>query len=216
FDASQQIALSLFEQIKLGRLCTVAQRLDKRRAIPATSSNFSMRRDQQSFLISRSGKHKRDLNQGDFLLVDLAGNACAPMAPKPSDETLLHALIYENCPWVGCILHCHAPELENLKPPSIKIAGHELLKALGASGHTTPLTLKVYENNQDMHQLATDIRTKQFGENSAKKGPVLFMLAQHGIYCGGETVEKTEAYLEALLHLVVLNDAKGTTHSKEK
>jgi methylthioribulose-1-phosphate dehydratase len=216
FDASRQIALSLFEQIKLGQLCTVAQRLDKRHAIPATSSNFSLRRDPQSFLISRSGKHKRDLHQGDFLLVDLAGNACAPMAPKASDETLLHALVYEKCPWVGCILHCHAPELENLRPPAVKIAGHELLKALGAADHNTPLVLTVYENNQDMRQLANDIKAKQFAEPSAKKGPVLFMLSQHGIYCGGETVEKTEAYLEALIHLIVLNDAMSANHSKEK
>ncbi|MFZ9519927.1 MAG: class II aldolase/adducin family protein [Silvanigrellaceae bacterium] len=216
FDASGQIALSLFEQIKLGNLCDVAARLDNRHAIPATSSNFSLRRDPSSFLISRSGKHKRDLTPGDFLLVDLAGNACAPIAPKASDETLLHALVYEKCPWVGCILHCHAPELENLRPPSVKIAGHELLKALGTQGHTTPLVLKVYENNQDMRQLANDIEAKQFAEPSEKKGPVLFMLSQHGIYCGGETVEKSEAYLEALLHLVVLHEQKSTTVSKEK
>ncbi len=207
FDASGQISLSLFEQIKLSRLCDVARRLDKRHAIPATSSNFSLRRDQQSFLVSRSGKHKRDLNPRDFIAVDLAGQPLAAVAPKASDETLLHALVYRKCPWVGCILHCHALEFEILRPPSVTVRGHELLKALGAPGHTTPFLLNVFENNQNMRQLAGTVESKQFSESqTGESGPVLFMLSQHGVYCGGETIDKADAYLEALLHLVQLSD----------
>jgi len=238
FDASGQIPLSLFEQIKLGHLCDVAVRLDARHSIPATSSNFSLRRNTDSFLISRSGKHKRDLHPSDFLIVDLQGKPCAPIAPKPSDETLLHALIYKKCPWVECITHCHAPELENLSPPSATIEGHELLKALGTSNHQTPVTLHVYENNQNMAELAGLIEATQFLEinKSINKtapqknksevahapesnlpaqtsGPVLFVLARHGIYCGGESIGKTEAYLEALLHLLKLKCSETALHS---
>lgn len=83
FDASRQFPLSLLEQIRLDRLCEVATRLDMRLAIPATSSNFSLRRSTDSFLVSRSGKHKRSLNAGDFLLVNLEGAATASVAPKP-------------------------------------------------------------------------------------------------------------------------------------
>lgn len=237
FDASGQIPLSLFEQIKLGHLCDVAVRLDSRHSIPATSSNFSLRRDSDSFLISRSGKHKRDLHPSDFLLVDLQGKPCAPIAPKPSDETLLHALIYRKCPWVECITHCHAPELENLSPPSATLEGHELLKALGKTNHQTPVTLHVYENNQNMAELAELIEATQFNEIRESKnkmttpknksemaqtpesqrpaqtsGPVLFVLARHGIYCGGESIGKTEAYLEALLHLLKLKSSEAALH----
>lgn len=206
FDASGQQPLSLLEQITLDQLCSVARRLDERHAIPATSSNFSLRRDNESFLISRSGKHKRDLNPSDFLLVDLKGKARAAIAPKPSDETLLHALIYRNYPWIKCITHCHAPELESLRPPSVTIDGHELLKALGAPDHETPCSLHVYANNQDMSALAETIEQNQFQTAQPNKGPVLFVLAQHGIYCGGETVGKAEAHLEALLHLIQLRE----------
>ncbi|MEN9811207.1 MAG: hypothetical protein RLZZ488_2774 [Pseudomonadota bacterium] len=203
FDASGQMPLSLFEQIKLGQLCEVAVRLDSRHAIPATSSNFSIRRDDSAFFVSRSGKHKRALNPSDFLLVDLHGRAKAPVAPKPSDETLLHAVIYKNCPWIECVIHCHAPELEFLRAPSFTVEGHELLKALGASDHLTPLDLRVYENTQDMAELASGVESRQL-TGDGTRGAVTFVLARHGIYCGGENIGKTEAYLEALLHLLKL------------
>jgi methylthioribulose-1-phosphate dehydratase len=206
FDASRQIALSLFEQISLGKLCDLAARLDTRHWIPATSSNLSLRRDPTSFLISRSGKHKRGLHPSDFLLVDLHGKPAAAMAPKPSDETLLHALIYRRCPWISCIIHCHAPELEHLRPPSVSLTGHELLKALGHKSHETGQLIHVYENSQDMHALSTHIEQSQFTkvqpQANATSRPVFFVLAQHGIYCGGATIDKAEAVLEALLHLL--------------
>ncbi|MEY4065565.1 MAG: hypothetical protein RIR26_1773 [Pseudomonadota bacterium] len=202
FDASGQCPLALLEQIRLGHLCDVAARLDVRLAIPATSSNFSLRRSAEHFLISRSGKHKRALTPGDFLLVDLQGKPLAPLAPKPSDETLLHALVFKECPWINCILHCHAPELETLRPPLARIEGHELLKALGLPDHETAFEFAVFGNNQDMTKLASEISKRQFSKNKMKSGPVVFVLAQHGIYCGGESVERAEACLESILHLL--------------
>jgi len=202
FDASRQFPLSLLEQIRLERLCQVASRLDARLAIPATSSNFSLRHSTDSLLISRSGKHKRALTAGDFLLVDLSGKALAYVAPKPSDETLLHALVYKHCPWINCVVHCHAPELEKIKPDQLRFDGHELLKALGAPDHNTSWLIPVYENHQDMGVLAEQIQKRQFQKSPAVSGPVLFVLAQHGIYCGGESVERAEAYLESVLHLL--------------
>lgn len=204
FDASGQCPLSLLEQIQLAALCSIAVRLDARRAIPATSSNFSLRSSENTFLVSRSGKHKRQLNPSDFLLVDHTGRAIAPIAPKASDETQLHALIYKHCPWVKVILHCHAPELEKAAPPVLAISGHELLKALGCGDHTTPFSIPVYENNQDMIALAKSIEQKQFKTKSAMlpNQPVVFQLAQHGIYCGWSTLQNTEAALEAIFHLI--------------
>jgi len=202
YDASGQLPLSLYEQIKLSQLCDVAVRLDKRGAIPATSSNFSLRRNGESLLISRSGKHKRLLTPSDFLLVDFQGKPCAAVAPKPSDETLLHALIYKQCPWIQSVIHCHAPELEALAPPSAQIEGHELLKALGAPGHESPWLISVFKNNQDMKVLAEQVDKQLFKKSKHGHGPVMFVLAQHGVYCGGETVERAETYLESLLHLL--------------
>lgn len=202
FDASGQCPLTPLEQIQLSELCEIATRLDSRLAIPATSSNFSLRSSGRGFLVSRSGKHKRHLNPSDFLLVNMSGIAIAPVAPKASDETLLHALIYRHCTNVNVVLHCHAPELEKASSPGVQFEGHELLKALGVPDHKTELSIPVYPNSQDMAALAKKIEQKQFNSKAVHNGPVLFMLAQHGIYCGWNTLERTEAALEAVLHLL--------------
>lgn len=217
FDASGQCPLSLLEQIQLSKLCQVAARLDGRLAIPATSSNFSLKSSEESFLISRSGKHKRALTPSDFLLVDFGGLARAAIAPKPSDETLLHALIYKNCSSIRCILHCHAPELEVLSPPAVRIEGHELLKALKMPDHESAFTLNVFENSQNISDLAEGVQVAQFSEVTEPQAPVLFVLAQHGIYCGGESIEKAEAYLEAILHLLKNRPfVQLTNHARKK
>lgn len=208
FDASGQCPLTLLEQIQLTTLCEIAVRLDSRLAIPATSSNFSLRSTGRGFFVSRSGKHKRMLNPSDFLLVNQNGQAIAPIAPKASDETLLHALTYKHCPDVNVVLHCHAPELEKASPPGVQFDGHELLKALGVQDHKTTLNVPVYPNSQDMTALAKKIEQKQFATESVRNGPVLFILAQHGIYCGWNTLDRSEGALEAVLHLLKYSNWK--------
>lgn len=195
--------LSLWERVRLKSLCAVARRLDDRLAIPATSSNFSIRGDGgDSLLVSRSGLHKRDLTPSSFLRTDLEGRPRLPHAPKPSDETALHALVYRRLPHVGCVLHCHAPELEWLRAPDARIEGHELIKALGATGHEETFVFHVVRNSQDMEALARDMEAGPF--SSARVGEVehAFALERHGIYCYGRDVAQAEARLEALLHLL--------------
>jgi methylthioribulose-1-phosphate dehydratase len=198
------LPLSLFERVALKNLCEVAKRLDSRIAIPATSSNFSLRCGPQRFFISKSGVHKRNLTPVSFLRVQLDGKAVHPLAPKPSDETLLHAVLYRLFENVNCILHCHAPEIEFLRFPSARLEGHELLKALGAPGHEEPLDLTVFRNNQNMVTLSEEVEARFHQElassQSLAKG--IFVLERHGIYCGGKDVQQAEARLEALLHLL--------------
>lgn len=197
--------LSAMERIRLKALCEVARRLDARHAIPATSSNFSIRADACSFLISRSGIHKRMLEPTHFIRTDLTGLPLHPQSPKPSDETLLHALIYANDPSVGAVVHCHAPELEVVRAPVHKVTGHELLKALGKKGHDEPFYLPVFRNSQDMQQLAKLIEDELYTDRESEPclaDVMAFCLENHGIYCMGKTVAQAELRLEALLHLV--------------
>ena len=136
--------LSLYETIELNRLCHVAKRLDIRHAIPATSSNFSIQTKNKALLITKSGLHKRNLNPSHFIRTNLNGIPLHPQSPKPSDETLLHAMVYRNIPEINAVIHCHAPELENITLEKslliqskeniscgfFKMHGHEILKAL--------------------------------------------------------------------------------------
>lgn len=209
------LPLSAHERIRLTRLCGVARRLDDRLAIPATSSNFSVRASQEAFLISRSGIHKRLLTPEHFIRTDLEGRPLHPMAPKPSDETLLHALLYRTFPKAGAIVHCHAPELEKVRAPRFVFEGHELLKALGTPSHEVPFELAVFPNSQDMAALAASIEPR-LAEPALAHG---FVLEKHGIYVVGENVEKALMKLEALLHLLaaqpVSAEAKASAPKKK-
>ena len=194
--------LSAWERVNLSKLCALARRLDARLAIPATSSNFSIRAGLEShpgaFLITRSGLHKRLITPGDFLRVDADGTPLHPLAPKPSDETLLHAMLYAKFPGAKAIAHCHAPEFEKCRAPAFVLEGHELLKALGLRTHLEAFSLAVFPNDQDMRALVQVI------EPSLDK-PALaigFVLEKHGVYCVGSDVEQAAMRLEALLHLL--------------
>ena len=192
--------LSGHELLTLNKLCELAVYLDERNAIPATSSNFSLRASKNSFLISKSGVHKRDLNPSRFVRVNLEGEALSSTSPKPSDETLLHALVYKLFPHANVVAHCHAQEFEKFKAPSHIFTGHEILKIFGFKNHLESFSLPVFENSQDMQALAEKI-----GPCISKiNGPnIAFMLERHGIYCFGNSVEQVQNYLEALLHLSV-------------
>lgn len=190
--------LSEREKLELNNICNLAVYLDGRNAIPATSSNFSIRASENSFLISRSGIHKRDLNPTRFVRVNLKGELLSSISPKPSDETLLHALAYKLFPNVNAVAHCHAQEFEKFCTPSHIFQGHELLKIFGFKNHESSYALPVFENSQDMPALAEKI--EQFIMNN-KLTYFAFMLEKHGIYCFGKSVEQVQNYLEALLHL---------------
>lgn len=206
------LPLSTWERVHLSRLCAIARRLDDRLAIPATSSNFSLRTHNGAFLITRSGIHKRLITPEHFLRVDGAGRPLHPLAPKPSDETLLHAMLYAAFPQAGAILHCHAPELEKCRTPSFEFEGHELLKALGARTHLEPFSLAVFPNDQDMQALVDLISPRLHKPELA----VGFVLEKHGVYCMGANIEQAHLRLEAILHLLnAQTESAPTSAGKE-
>jgi methylthioribulose-1-phosphate dehydratase len=190
--------LSNYEKIQLNKICKLVLFLDTLHAIPATSSNFSLRTSEKnSFLISKSGIHKRDLNPSRFVRVNLNGHPISALSPKPSDETLLHALIYRSFPKVNVVAHCHGREFEKFKAPAHVFPGCEILKAFGFKSHQEDFTLPVFENSQDMEALAKEV------EPCLEKNKIAFMLEKHGIYCFGNSVEQVQNYLEVFFHLAV-------------
>jgi methylthioribulose-1-phosphate dehydratase len=207
YDASLT-RLSLFSEQQLKTLCKIVKRLDLRLAIPATSSNFSIRTGIKTdlFFISKSGIHKKDIQPKHFLKCDFNGNPVGSYHLKPSDETLLHAFIYKNNINANCVLHCHAPEVELLRYPEVKILGHELLKALGKKTHEESLSLNVYQNSQIMSKIIEKLNTKQDVE-------IGFVLEQHGIYVVGGSASEALMRLEALLHLFPIISTVELTHS---
>lgn len=221
FKDASFFPLSHKEEILLNELSLVAKQLDLRLAIPATSGNFSIRCQNNAFLISRSGIHKRDLNPKKFVRSDLFGNPLGQIKSKPSDETYLHASVYRNFQDIQCVLHCHPPEIESIDLKKceyspfqaenmnviqhgyFKIEGHELIKALGEKTHETQFYLPVIQNSQDIFTLAGEVEALFF----TKKPPsplCAFVLERHGIYCFGNSIKNAHQKLEAILYLISL------------
>jgi methylthioribulose-1-phosphate dehydratase len=191
--------LTQSETLTLNKLSQLARFLDIHRAIPATSSNFSMRAQDNSFLISKSGLHKRDLNPSHFVRVDSDGKPLSFVSPKPSDETLLHALIYRKFSNAHVVAHSHACEFENFKWPRHTFCNHELLKTFGLKTHETSFSVPVFKNSQDMSSLSKEIESSL--QQNSDQPIVCFVLENHGVYCFGRSVDQVQNYLEALFYL---------------
>jgi methylthioribulose-1-phosphate dehydratase len=172
--------------------------MDARGWVPATAGNLSVRAGAGRIAITASGTHKGRLGGDDVIAVDLEGRPEDPARP-PSAETLLHCQLYRLDPAIGAVLHGHsvaATVLTLAAGETIRLAGYEVLKALGASTHDTARSLPVIDNDQDIPRLA--------GQVAARLDPALpaYALRGHGVYAWGATIDQALARLEAVEFLL--------------
>lgn len=164
--------------------------------VPATSGNFSVRLDDGSIAITVSGKHKGQLTDDDIMRVDLDGKSLD--GRRPSAETLLHTTLYVRNPDIQSILHPHSLGsmlVSKLFKQKLEIRGYELLKALnGITTHETHIDIPIFDNSQDIPSLAArilshlDIHGSIYG----------YIIAHHGFYTWGTSVEEALRHVEAL------------------
>ena len=169
---------------------------------PATSSNFSAREAGSAhFAISVSGLHKSTLTAEDFLEVDFHGKILNPEQAqlKPSAETLLHSLVYQQFSEMQTVLHSHSVNCTVLSKlyeadGGLWLKQFELLKAFeGITSHETELWLPIFPNSQDMPALA-----QRIGLALPERPPVYgFLLAGHGLYTWGQTPAQALRHTEA-------------------
>ena len=179
-------------------IAAVSHRLYQNGWSPATSSNYSQRISDSHCAVTVSGKDKGLLREADVMVVDLQGNAASE--GKPSAETGLHTQIYRQHRDIGAVLHTHSmastvltmhwPERDGLK-----LAGYELLKAFaGINTHDTLIDIPIFENTQDITQLAKDVDK----EMRAGKIPHAYLIRGHGVYTWADTMANCYRQLEAL------------------
>jgi methylthioribulose-1-phosphate dehydratase len=166
--------------------------------LPATSGNFSLKVDDKSFFITSSGKHKGKISPKDFVLVDMEGNLLSGEG-KPSAETLLHAVIYQCIPSARCVMHVHSPHAtvfsKLVKDSKTRLQGYELLKAFeGIDTHDAELILPIFENSQDMPELAKRVKEELKGPSKYAG----FLLRSHGVYVWAKDIQRALMKLEAL------------------
>lgn len=179
-------------------LAEAGQRMDSRFWVPGSSGNLSARLDPSRIAITRSGVHKgRLVPDSDIIAVDYAGQPLVE-GQKPSAETLLHCQLYRLHPSIGAVLHGHsvAATILSLSGP-ITFSNYELLKAFGFNTHEQSVPLPVYGNDQDIGRLAGQIEPDL--QNSL---PIGYVIAGHGVYAWGTSIEHAYWRLEALEFLL--------------
>ncbi len=178
-------------------LAEAGRRMDARNWVPGSSGNLSARIDAERIAITRSGVHKGRLSEADIIAVDYAGQALAE-GQKPSAETLLHCQLYRLFPPVGAVLHGHSVAATVLSQRgAITFSDYELVKAFGFASHELDVVLPVYPNDQDMARLAAFIEPLL-----ERDPPIGYVIAGHGVYAWGTSVEHAYWRLEALEFLL--------------
>ena len=162
-----------------------------------TSGNLSFRTGGQ-FTITRSGAHKGELTDADF--VRCAVDDARPLEDKkPSAETAIHALIYRTFPSVGAVYHVHqvhAAICGRIDGDKTTFQGWEMIKGLGFWEENVAVDVPIVENHADIPTLTDAIesvldRCEVPGVN----------IAGHGIYAWGETPFDARRHIETFGYL---------------
>ena len=177
-------------------LCAVCRLFGERQWCLATSGNFSARVEPDRFLVTKSGREKSDLDPGDLMLCDAAG-AAVDAHNTPSAETPLHARLYELDANIGAVLHTHSVAstvLSRLAGDAMAIRGFEMQKAFaGIKTHDRPVTVAVFDNDQDMAALAAEVTEAWNDRQITLPG---FLIRGHGLYAWGDDVQAARRHVE--------------------
>lgn len=186
------------ERKRIDALIEVARDFGQRGWTPATSGNYSVRMDDGSIVVTRSGADKRKLQRSDLMRLDADGTPKEDA--RPSAETLLHVQIYRHDPGAQAVLHVHSPAATVMSRRSVaagklRLENYELLKALrGIDTHAAAVELPIVANDQDMTRLAAAVQP--WLERPGV--PPAYLIEGHGIYAWGSSVAEAARHLEAL------------------
>lgn len=192
---------------QIDALCDTGHWLWQRGFSLGTSSNYSVvvNRNPLQLLITASGKDKGHLTQSDFVVVDAHGRPTSPGQPKSSAETLLHTVAAE-LPGVGAILHTHSVYstiLSDLffEQGFVEISGYEMLKGLaGVATHEHTWRMEIFENTQDIPQLAEQVRRRL----ADPQRPLThgYLIRKHGLYTWGVDLAEARRHIEIIEFLL--------------
>lgn len=178
-------------------LRTIKQELAARDWFPGTSGNLAIRTSgvPVEFLVTASGKDKRQTTPDDFVHVDATGQLIGEQSGHPSAETLLHVEVF-NRTNAGCSLHVHTIANNVISElygdqGSITFSGQEIIKALGHWEEDATVTVPIIPNHADIPTLAAAFAPYV----TADSGAVL--IRNHGITVWAPTAFEAKKHLEA-------------------
>ena len=194
------------DQKNLSNLAELVRRLNLTDHNPATSGNYSHRSDEFNdyAFVSESGIDKSQFSENNFIPIKISNKETHDFYKKrkSSDETDLHLAIFQSTS-ANCVLHSHmldALHFADLYPclSLIPISGLELLKGFsGVATHDTTIQIPVFENTQDISQLAEIIKPH------LNQDPFCYglILRGHGVYVWGKNVTEAKRHLEVFEYL---------------
>ena len=182
-------------------LCRVVRDLAAQGWCQGTGGNFSvtLSREPLRLLITRSGLHKRHLEPEGLMIVGPGGKPADGETAKPSAEAALHTVIVERT-GAASVLHVHSVANTLLgehfaNQGGFTLRGYEMLKGLeGVTTHEAEVFMPVLHNSQDMPALAEEL-DRLLAEQPGTHG---FLLAGHGLYTWGASLEQANRHVEIL------------------
>ncbi|MFM7598408.1 MAG: methylthioribulose 1-phosphate dehydratase [Actinomycetota bacterium] len=177
-----------------------------------TSGNVSLRADSR-VLVTSSGVDKATLGEDHVVEVDAFGEAIPGQALSPSAEARVHAAILEAA-CADAAVHVHAMSgvvAAARWPRGVPLADVEQLKGIGRGAEGDLVTVPVVANSQDMADLSARV------VQAMDTGVPCVIVAQHGIYTWGASLEEAVARTESLdwlfEHALRLDALTGLGHN---
>ncbi|HEX5717680.1 MAG TPA: methylthioribulose 1-phosphate dehydratase [Thermoanaerobaculia bacterium] len=182
-------------------LCRVVRDLAAQGWCQGTGGNFSatLSREPLRLLITRSGLHKRHLEPEGLMIVGPGGKPADGETARPSAEAALHTVIVERT-GAASVLHVHSVANTLLGEHfadrgGFTLRGYEMLKGLeGVTTHEAEVFMPVLHNSQDMPVLAGEL-DRLLAERPGAHG---FLLAGHGLYTWGASLDQAHRHVEIL------------------
>ncbi|MCL5731200.1 MAG: methylthioribulose 1-phosphate dehydratase [Candidatus Thermoplasmatota archaeon] len=186
------------------RLIKIGSEFHSRGWLLGTSGNLSavVSRSPLLIAITASGIDKGNLTEDGILAIEGSGNIISGTG-KPSSETPLHiaAIMARGA---GSVIHTHSVwgtiiSTRFEKAGGFRIEGYEMLKGLdNVSSHDHTEWIPVLPNSQNMPALSVHIE-KLLAE---REDLHCFMLAGHGLYVWGNTLDDAKRHAEAIEFLL--------------
>jgi methylthioribulose-1-phosphate dehydratase len=193
---------SLEQDASLARresLCRVVGEFGAQGWCQGTGGNFSLTlsQDPLRLLMTRSGVDKRRLGPPDLMLVGPDGEPAPGETGRPSAEAALHGRIVA-VTGAASVLHVHSVANTLLSEHfahqgGFTLSGYEMLKGIrGITTHETSVFVPILANSQDIPRLAVEVEALL----AAHPGLWGFLLAGHGLYTWGGSLEEAKRHIE--------------------
>jgi len=180
-------------------LSNCIRRIYNRGWCDGTAGNFSVLLEHRParILMTRTGIDKGRVENDDLVIVDDEGQPVLEGSPQPSSEALLHTTIYRETD-AQAILHTHSLwgtllSEHHQEERGLTISGYEMIKGIaGIQSHREPLLIPILKNTQDLRQLADGL-ARMLRRRTGSRG---FLIAGHGLYTWGTTLEEAYRHVE--------------------